>query len=66
MKRASYRDGVDFIAQNDEPDELDPSVMDGMASVVMLASIFGVDVNRVARDVIRLREKINKAQGRVR
>lgn len=64
MKRASYRDGVDFIAQNDEVNERDPQVVDGLATVVMLASIFGVSTDRVARDVVRLREKLAKVDGR--
>lgn len=66
MKRASYRDGVDFIAQNDEPAERDPKEVDGLATVVMLASIFGVSTERVARDVVRLRTKLAKAEGGVR
>jgi hypothetical protein len=63
VKRASYRDAVDFIAQNDEPYELDEDVVSGLASVVLVASIFGVESERVARDVVRLRKRIAKEEG---
>lgn len=64
MKRASYRDAIDFIAQNDEPLELDEGAMSGYASVVLIASIFDVESERVARDVVRLRKRIAKEEGR--
>lgn len=63
MKRASYRDGIDFIACNDEALEMDPEVVAGLATVVMLASLFGVEPERVAKDVVRLRKKMAKESG---
>ena len=56
MKRANYRDAVDFIAWNDEAMELDEEEVRQLASVLLVASIFGVDTSRVARDVVRLRK----------
>ena len=57
MKRASYRDAIDFIAWNDEALELDEEIVSGLATVLLVASIFGVDTTRVARDVVRLRKR---------
>lgn len=57
MKRASYREAIEIIALNDEPEELDEEVMLGMATVMLTASIFGVEQARVARDVVRYRRK---------
>lgn len=59
VKRASYRDAIDFIACNDEPTETDPEEVRGLASVLLVASIFGVDTERVAKDVVRYRKKHN-------
>lgn len=56
MKRASYRDGIDFIALNDEPEELDEEVVGGLATVLLLSELFGVPRERVARDVVRYRK----------
>ncbi len=57
-KRASYRDAVDFIAQNDDAEELDPESVTGSLTVVLVASIFGTDAEHVARDVVRLRKQL--------
>ena len=57
MKRASYREGVEYIALNDDPDTTDPEVVMGMISVGLLSALFGVTHDRVASDVVRFREK---------
>ena len=57
LKRASYHDAVDFIAWNDESAERDPEIVSGLASVVLVASIFGTEPDKVAKDVVRLRTK---------
>lgn len=59
MKRASYREGVEIIALNDEVAELDEEVVTGLASVMLLAELFGVEQARVARDVVRFRKRQN-------
>ena len=67
MKRASYRDAIDFIAFNDEDgsdDHLDEEAVKAMASVLLVASIFDVERERVARDVVRLRVKEAKAEAK--
>ena len=57
MKRASYREAISVIALNDEPEIMEPEEMEGMASVLVVASIFGLETSKVAADVIRYREK---------
>lgn len=57
MKRASYRDAIDYIAWNDEPEELDAQEMFGMATVQLVSQIFDVPGEKVAEDVVRLRKK---------
>lgn len=57
MKRASYREGVQWIAQNDECGEMSAEVMAGMVSVNLLADLFGKEPAEVAAAVIRTRQK---------
>lgn len=60
MKRASYRHGVAIIALNDEAggdEALDESIVRTYISVGLLADLFDVPVERVARDVVRYRKK---------
>jgi len=61
MRRASYREGVRWIAVNDEAgmgDTMDE--VEVYVTVAMLADIFGVDTVRVATDVLNERAKIDK------
>lgn len=57
MIRASYRAGVRWIAVNDEPAEYDAEVVAALISVLLLADLFGVEPERVARDVLRERQR---------
>lgn len=60
MKRASYREGVEWIALNDEnggPEALDPEMVRSYVSVALLSDLFGVESERIAKDVIRYRKK---------
>jgi hypothetical protein len=41
---------------------MDPVEMTGMISVCLLADLFGVDVERVARDVVRYRTEAAKTK----
>lgn len=66
MKRASYRHGVEIIALNEEPEERDPKVVAGMTSVGLLATLFGVDVKRVAGDIVRFRTDAAREPGEKR
>ncbi len=54
-KRASYREGVWWVAFNDDPGQLDAEEVRGFVSVLLLADLFGKDEAHVARDVVRLR-----------
>lgn len=56
MKRASYRDAIDWVAQNDCPgDDGDPAEL---VSACLVADIFGVSREKVGADVARLRKKL--------
>lgn len=57
MKRASYREGVAWIANNDEPDELNLESIAAYISTSLLADLFRKDLNDVAKDILRVREK---------
>lgn len=57
MKRASYREAVEYIALNDEPTLMTDGEMFGMPSVGVIAAVFDVPQERVARDVVRYRVK---------
>lgn len=62
MKRASYRDACEWIAQFDEAGNGAPSYDEeevaGLVTVVLLADIFDVESARVARDVVRRRKAL--------
>lgn len=60
MKRASYREAVQWIAVNDEPTDRDPEDIAYYISTVLISDIFGVTPERVARDVVRARERMDK------
>ena len=57
MKRALYRHGIEIIALNDEPTEMNPEEIKGFISVCLLADLFDVGVERVAADVLKFRKK---------
>lgn len=59
-KRASYREGVEWIALNDDAGSPDAQVRDvvaGYISTCLLADLFGFARERVAKDVVRYRGK---------
>ena len=57
MKRASYRYGIAWIAVNDEPSETELDFVKFQISVVLLADLFGLEPERVAKDVLKHRAK---------
>lgn len=61
--RASYRNGIDWIAQNDEPEDLDPETVAFYISSLLLAELFGKDPLEVGRAVVRRRKKLLKLTG---
>lgn len=56
-KRASYRAGVRWIAENDEPGSIDIDEIDGYISTLLLADLFGKDPRDVAWDIAGYRMK---------
>ncbi len=57
MQRASYRDGIAWIALNDDPEDRNPDQIALMISVLLLADLFGIEPEKVAADVIAFRNK---------
>lgn len=57
MKRASYREAVQWIAHNDESYDTDTDSIAGYISTLLIADIFDVEPSKVANDVLRERNK---------
>jgi len=57
MRRASYRQGVAFIALNDEPTDLRVDDVSYYTTSLLLAELFGVEPERVGADVVRYRTR---------
>jgi hypothetical protein len=53
VKRASYREGVRWIAVNDEPGCYHAEEVASFVSTLLVADLFDVEPARVARDVLR-------------
>ncbi len=65
MKRASYRDAIDWVAQMDSPDDdgnLDPAIAQSLVSAALVADIFGVPSAKVGDDVVHRRRKLWKSK----
>ena len=60
-KRASYRQGVAWIAEEDEPSVTDSEQVADMISVSLLADLFAKDAEKVAADVVRFRVKLSES-----
>lgn len=54
-RRRGYRFGVEWIALNDEPSEMDPEEVAPLISVALLADLFGKTTAEVAEDVVQWR-----------
>jgi len=48
-------EGVEWIAMNDEPDDLDPESIAGYISTLLLSDLLGVDPTSIAKLVIAFR-----------
>lgn len=57
-KQASYRDGLEWIALNDEPGELDWEPVSGSISTILLADLFGLDPEVTAQQIVDLRKRM--------
>lgn len=63
-KRASYREGVAWIALNDEPGDDNPDSVSSYISTALLADLFGKTTEQVARDICRYRDRpVNPRSG---
>ena len=60
-KRASYRHGVAWIAENDEAgnggDSIDVEIVSYYVSTLLLADLFGKPAEEVGADIVRYRIK---------
>ena len=59
-KVARYKDGVAWVARNDDPGSLDAQdveVLSGMMTVALLADLFAMPAHSVAEDIVRFRQK---------
>lgn len=56
MTRRGYRFGVQWIADNDEPDDLIFENVIAYISTMLLADLFCKDTDEVAADIIRRRQ----------
>lgn len=59
MKRASYREAIAWLAYNDDTEWLKDTDPVESVSTALVADLFGVDVERVTKD---LRRKIKEIQ----
>ena len=64
VKRASYREAIAWIAENDSggEDALDEVPVSELVTSSLVADLFCVDAARVGRDVVRYRVKSGRWQ----
>ena len=53
MKHPSYKNAIDYIAENDDPTVRDVDAMSGQISIQLVSELFGLDSHRVALDVVK-------------
>lgn len=61
MKRPSYREAIVYIALNIDPgddDALNAEVVATYIPCALVAELFGIEPERVGKDVVKYREKI--------
>jgi len=61
MRRADYRDAIDWVAQNDSPadkDALDPEAVSMLVTAVLISDIFNVPSNMVGADIVKRRQEL--------
>lgn len=51
-----YLRGIEWIANNDEPDEKNPIVLANMISVLLLADMFDLLPEDVVKDILKIKE----------
>lgn len=61
VKSPSYKNAVQWIADNDNDVDLDAELIQGYITTALVADLFGVSVEAVAADIARRRVKDQKA-----
>lgn len=61
--RASYRKAVEWIAAEDEPEDLNAEEITGYITVHLVADIFGKEPEAVARAIVRKRKQWIREEG---
>lgn len=56
-KTPSYREGIEYVAMNDEPTHREVENVQFMPTIQLMALLFGKTVEEVAVDVIAFRKK---------
>lgn len=62
MKRASYKEAIQWIAENDSATDDgadDPQTVSELVSSVLVADIFDVPTLKVGQDIVKFRIKAN-------
>lgn len=65
MKRASYREAIEWIARNDEAgseESMIHSEVSFLVTSLLISDIFNVDNLKVGTDVIRKRKQLRRQQ----
>jgi hypothetical protein len=60
MKRPTYFEAINWIAQNDDRHELDVASIAENMTVVFMSAIFGVHVFAVAKDISKYRKSLQQ------
>lgn len=63
MKRASYKEAIAWIALNDDAageEAFDIESVKGYVTTCLVADIFGVDQNKVGKDIVKYRKRVDK------
>jgi hypothetical protein len=53
----TYRAAVKWVAENDEPHQMDVEEISSSISVLMISDLFKVDSEKVAKAIVRIRRK---------
>lgn len=64
MNKVSLKRFVEWIALNDEPDELNVEAIQCSISVAMISDLFGVKSEVLAEKIIKIRENENLKKGK--
>ncbi len=65
MKRASYKDAIRWIAENDsasDPNNMDPTTVGELITSCLVADLFDVPEEKVGTDVVKYRANLREKQ----